>query len=115
MQFDAVYCGLVGAGGMLYAEPMAERLGVPPVVVRAAGAGTLAWAATVAGLASTDDWQRVTALVAVANIGTAKGLGLWGLVHANDRGRRLLRTLAVQVGAFGAVQVVALIAERRAR
>ena len=114
LQLDAVYCGLVGAAAVLYAEPAAEQLGVPPVIVRAAGTGTLAWAATVAGFAGADEWRRVTALVALANIGTAKGLGIWGLMRADGRGRRLLGCLAIQVGTFGAVQVAALVTDRRA-
>ena len=105
---DAAYCAAAGLGTIVLANRIAATIGVPTNAVRAAGAGTVAWAGIVAVLARRSAWQRPTAMVMAANLGTSSGLLLWAATHRTRSARILLAVIATEVGAFGAIQAVAL-------
>lgn len=105
---DAIYCAAVGAVAAAAADRFSQRLGLPSRLVRGAGFATVGWAATVAGMARRKRWREALATVFIANVVVCALLAGWGWLDGNPRRRRLLWSLAAQVGGFAAAQATAL-------
>ncbi len=112
LAFDAITCVLMGAALVLAAGALGGLLAIPPVVLRAAGAALLLFAAFVAHVARREE------LPAAAVIAVIAVNGLWaiesvlalalGWLEPNTLGTVLVIAQAVAVAVIAEVQLIGL-------
>jgi len=105
LRLDAFYCAGAGLIALAASVPLAGLFDVPTAAVAGVGAGTVAWAWVLAGLARRRDWRQPLAAVTAANVGAAAVVAALAAVAPALAARLLLAAVAVEVAAFAAIQL----------
>jgi hypothetical protein len=105
LRLDAVYCAAAGLLALVLARPLGDLFDVPAVAVAALGVATLVWASLLALLARRDEWRAPVVVVGMANALVAAVVAASAVVAAATVARLLLVAVALEVGAFAAVQL----------
>src|SRR5919107_1769229 len=105
LRLDAVYCAGAGLLAIVLAAPLGRLFHVPALLVAAIGVATLAWALILARLAALPRWRHPLRLVAAANAVASLAVMALAVVAPAAAGHLLLAAVAVEVGAFAAVQL----------
>jgi hypothetical protein len=106
---DAAYCAVTGTAILAAVRPISRWTGLPAPAVAGVGVVASAWSGFVARSASQDNWQSGIRAVASTN---AVAAGVLAVVAGRQsrRGMRLtLGAMAVEIGAFAAVQIASLV------
>ena len=112
---DAAFCVTGGTVVAIGSPVLARWLGLPAPLIGTAGTTTAVWGGWVFLGAGTPDWQKPTAVAAVANVIAAKGLGLVGLTRDRKSARVALLASSGVITGFAAAQGLALLLDRRQR
>ena len=100
---------VMGAALAVFFSPLASALGAESPIIAIGGVAVVAWGGLVARLSIGAPWRRITALVIAANLAATVALMTIGLLADVDPAVRVvLMGIAVQVGAFAALQAHAL-------
>jgi hypothetical protein len=105
LRLDAAYCAGAGLLALGLARPLAELFDVPAAAVAALGAATLGWASLLALLARREAWRAPLLVVGVANALAAAAVAAAAVAAPATAARLLLVAVALEVGAFAAVQL----------
>jgi hypothetical protein len=105
LRLDAAYCAGAGLIALALAVPVGRLFHIPPWLAAVIGGATLVWAFLLTRLASRRDWRQSIRLVARANAAASLGLLALGIVAPTVAARLLLVAVAIEVGAFAAVQL----------
>lgn len=108
LALDAAYCTTIGLLALALRARLSGLVGLPAVVIAAAGVAAIGWAGLVVGQALRTDWHRGTAETAAANMGASIALATASAFHPDRRVRLLLSFSALDVAAFGVAQLIAL-------
>jgi hypothetical protein len=110
---DAIYCAVGGALAIGLRHRLARRLALPPALLGAVGAATVAWAAVV-GRSRHRDLRPTLRAVGAANTLAAAGLLVTGWRRRHRPGAGLLVATGLEVAAFAGSQALALTRPERA-
>jgi hypothetical protein len=105
---DAWYCALAALSILLFAGPLAAALGVPTIVIVLAAVATAGWSVALRLVARQGGLRPWLARILVANVLAAGLIAALAVNRSPDAFSLLLLAVAAEVGAFAAVQAVAL-------
>jgi hypothetical protein len=105
LRLDAFYCAAAGVLALSLCSPLARLFDVPAEVVAGIGVATISWAWLLMRLAGRERWRQPLQLVAAANVAASAGVAVLAVVAPATAPRLLLTAVAVEVAAFGAVQL----------
>ena len=104
LRLDAGYCALAGVLTIVLAAPLSHLFHAPSDVVAGLGVATLVWALLLVVVSRAERLERSVALVAGANGVVSAGLAALAAIAPALAARLLLLAVAIEVGAFAAVQ-----------
>jgi len=105
LRLDAFYCAAAGALALSLCLPLARLFDIPAEVVAGIGVATVFWAWLLMRLAGREHRRQPLQLVAAANAAASAGVAVLAALSPAAASRLLLTAVAVEVAAFGAVQL----------
>ena len=104
LRLDAGYCAVGGGLTVVLADRLARLVDVPALVVVGLGLAAMAWAVVLEVLSRSRRLRSALATVAAANASAAVACAVLAATATEAAAGLLLAGLAVEVGAFAAVQ-----------
>lgn len=115
LALDAVYCGIVGLIAIALRGRIGALIGVPGVIVAAAGAAVVGWAYVVLGQTVRMDWRRGIWQTMTANSVMAFLLALGAALHPGRGASALMAFVSLDVMSIAAAQAISLLRGRPKR
>lgn len=108
LRLDAAYCAVLGAAVALFAEPIAEGVVLPPLLIGVSGVSVVVWAGGVVWMLARLPLRSALRLVMIVNLFAAVAVGL-----ASTAAGTVLIVLAgvavaIDIAIFAASQAIAL-------
>ena len=105
LRLDAAYCAAGGVLAVVLADRLSELFGVPSRLLVGLGLAAVAWAVLLEVMSRTRRLRSALAAVCVANAIAAAACAVLAALATEAAGRLLLAAVAIEVGAFAAVQL----------
>ncbi len=109
LAYNGIYCAVVGAIAAIAARPLARLFGVRTRTMRGTGIAAIGMASQIGALRRRANWRPGVIIIGSLNIATMLLLLSTGVRRRS--GRFLTILTAAELGAFGAVQLVAALGD----
>jgi hypothetical protein len=115
MTVDATVCLVTGPAALVLSPRLGRAAELPTAAVAGAGAATTLWGGWVAMAAGSGEWRQAARVSAATNLAVTTGLGVLAATRSGARARGLIAGVGAVSGAIAAVQVAALLWDRKSR